>query len=78
MAWDALDSMRIEHASELTKETKANEDLHNTLSRYLKTVEAAEKERDDLRDVVVQLTEKSRHFSFPAVCLDPNLCRGTL
>lgn len=78
MAWDALDSMRIEHASELAEEAKANERLRDTLSRYMKTVEAAEKERDDLRDVVVQLTEKSRHFSFPAVCLDPNLCCDTL
>jgi hypothetical protein len=78
MAWDALDSMRIEHQLQLALASSANERLRDTLSRYLKTVEAAEKERDDLRDVVVQLTEKSRHFSFPAVCLDPNLCRGTL
>jgi acyl transferase domain-containing protein len=65
MAWDALDSMRIEHASVLAEEAKTNESLRDTLSRYLKTVEAAEKERDDLRDVVVQLTEKSRHFFIP-------------
>ncbi|KAJ6495502.1 hypothetical protein DFH09DRAFT_1103803 [Mycena vulgaris] len=53
------DSVQCDHASELAAEIQAKERLRDTLTRYLDIVKVAEIERDDLRDAVIELAEKT-------------------
>jgi len=55
---DTLDAMQVLHNRELAAETHAKERLSDKLDRYIGFVQAAEVEKDDLRDAVVQLVEK--------------------
>jgi hypothetical protein len=78
LALDTLDSVQCDHAFELAAEIQAKERLRDTLTRYLDIVKVAEIERDDLRDAVIELAEKSRFstllpvadFSTPFFCRD--------
>lgn len=56
--FDVLDNIQYSHAAELTSETRAKERLSDKLDRYIDVVQAAEMEKDDLRDAVNQLVEK--------------------
>jgi flagellar biosynthesis regulator FlaF len=53
-----LDNIQYSHAAELTSETRAKERLSDKLDRYIDVVQAAEMEKEDLRDAVIQLVEK--------------------
>jgi len=55
---DTLDALQVSHNRELAAETHAKERLSEKLDRYIGFVQAAEVEKDDLRDAVVQLVEK--------------------
>ncbi|KAJ6485204.1 hypothetical protein DFH09DRAFT_391604 [Mycena vulgaris] len=58
LALDTLDSVQAFHASDLEAEVKAKERLRDKVSRYLDIAKVAEIERDELRDAVLELTEK--------------------
>lgn len=55
---DTLDAVQAAHVIELEAETSAKERLSQKLDRYLDFVQTAEKEKDDLRDAVIQLVKK--------------------
>jgi hypothetical protein len=55
---DTLDALQTSHNLELASETQAKQRLSEKLDRYIDFVQAAEIEKDDLRDAVIQLVEK--------------------
>ncbi|EPQ56773.1 hypothetical protein GLOTRDRAFT_121105 [Gloeophyllum trabeum ATCC 11539] len=55
---DALDELEAKHRLELDESQQEIHQLRTNLSRYIARVEAAESERDDMRDAVMQLVEK--------------------
>ncbi|KAJ7734112.1 hypothetical protein B0H16DRAFT_156136 [Mycena metata] len=57
-ALDALDSLRTHYTSELAAQGEANKSLREKLARYSSRARVAEAERDQLRDVVVDLSNK--------------------
>ena len=57
---DELDSQRHQHQHELKSERRTREKLSNKLDAYLEEVRRAERERDDLRELVAILLEKGR------------------
>ena len=62
--FDILHELRSSHARELSSETRAKERLSDKLDLYVDVVKAAEIERDDLKDAVLQLVEKGGSGSF--------------
>ena len=57
---DELDSHRHQHRQELKTERRTREKLSNKLDAYLEEVKRAERERDDMRELVNVLLEKGR------------------
>jgi hypothetical protein len=61
-ALDALDHLQTQYSLELDTEAGKRRHMETKLRRYLDTVQAAEVERDDLRDAVMKLVMKGGHM----------------
>ncbi|KAJ7156218.1 hypothetical protein C8R46DRAFT_1004638 [Mycena filopes] len=57
-ALDTVDALRTDHGAELAANFEANKSLKEKVARYLNKVRRAELERDQLRDVVLELSDK--------------------
>jgi hypothetical protein len=64
-ALDALDHLQTQHALELDTEAQKRRHAEAKLRKYMDTVQAAEVERDDLRDAVLKLVMKGGHMFIP-------------
>lgn len=62
-ALDTLDQVQAQHSLELDNEAQRRRHAETKLRRYMDTVQAAEIERDDLRDAVMKLVMKGGHMS---------------
>ena len=57
-ALDALDHLQTQYSLELDAEARKRRHAETKLRRYMDVVQAAEVERDDLRDAVMKLVMK--------------------
>ena len=61
-AHDVLDHIQHQHLQQLDSETRRRKQAEVKLRRYIDAVQAAEVERDDLRDAVMKLVMKGGHI----------------
>lgn len=63
-ALDTLDRLQSQYSLELDAEAHKRRHAETKLRRYMDTVQAAEVERDDLRDAVMKLVMKGGHIVY--------------
>ncbi|KAI0072055.1 hypothetical protein K474DRAFT_1678957 [Panus rudis PR-1116 ss-1] len=76
--WDAMDLLKQTCMDEVASERKEKEQLAARLEAALATARTLEREREDLQDVVSELSEKGRHFVLDVGGRVDIICAGSV